>query len=183
MAFSHLTAIEQKEKNISWSFSDEDTEMAKYELEMDIQNGKLVIPFESLEELETRLSTIDFKRFGEILAKHGKGIARKERRPVKAGLKHICTFRDDGLLEIIAPPQSKLDAIGLIMYAYDPDPLDAGLVGRLAGEKNPTSYLTHKKYQKYFRKIKAGTYALSHEGKVWVTADVIPKISVVKNDA
>lgn len=150
--------------------------MAKYQLEVNVGYGTLVIHFDSVGELEQRLKDLDVKNLGQILSSHFKGMVRAEARKIKPDLEGICTFRPDGSLEFLRPPSSKIEAIGIILFAYDPDPVEISIIGSLAADKNPAAYFGQDKYVKYFHKIKPGLYGLSHDGKVWVSSTVIPKL-------
>ena len=151
--------------------------MGKYELQLDTVHGRISIPFESVTDLEQKLKDLDFEALNKTLRLYVKKILRGEERKVKSLLSGICSFGSDGTLEVSQPPSSKLEMIGLILYAYDPDPVDLQTLSSLASEKNPAAYVGHKKYGKYFRKIGAGLYGLSHEGKVWVTSEVIAQFT------
>jgi hypothetical protein len=148
--------------------------MSKYGLELNIAEGKLVIPFDSISELEQKLKDLDTKALEQVLALYIHFTPKSEPRKVKAALEGICNFRADGTLEIAMPASSKLETIGLVLFAYDPDPVDVQTIGKLAAEKNPAAYLTHKKYSQYFSRIGAGLYGLSHDGKIWVANEVLP---------
>lgn len=148
--------------------------MAKYELELDTMQGRLRVPFDSVPDLEQKLKDLDFEALKQTLSLYLKFNLKSEPRKVKPTLEGICAFHTDGMLEFLRPPSSKLETIGLVLYAFDPDSVDVQTIGRLAAEKNPAAYLTHKKYSRYFSRVGAGLYALSHEGKIWVTTVVLP---------
>jgi hypothetical protein len=154
----------------------EELNMGKYELELDIPQGKLLVPFDSVSELEQKLKDLDTKALEKTLALYIRFTPRGEPRKVKPVLAGICIFRADGTLEFATPASSKLETIGLVLFAYDPDPVDVQTLGKLAAEKNPAAYLTHKKYSQYFSRIGAGLYGLSQDGKIWVANEVLPRM-------
>ena len=150
--------------------------MAKYQLQVNISCGQLVIAFDSEAELEERLKELNPQSVEKAIATHFKTLVHAEARRVKPALEGICAFRRDGTLEFLKPAGSKVEAIGLILYAYEPDPVDLKTIGTLAAEKNPAAYLGQKQYAKLFQKIGTGLYGLSQDGKTWVASTVIPKL-------
>jgi hypothetical protein len=151
--------------------------MAKFEAVISTHFGQIRVPFDSQAELEERLNELDVGKLTDaVMSKLGSHIA-KEPQAVKPGLEGICRFRRDGVLELLKPPSTILEAIGLVLYAYDPDPLEVETIRKLAAADNPAAYLGHKTYAKYFDKVGTGTYRLSHVGKIWVTAEVIPSLN------
>ena len=150
--------------------------MAKYELRVDVTYGTLVVAFDSTAELEQRLKDLDVSGVSRIVETHLKTVAKAEPRKVKPALEGICSFRADGTLELLKPAGSKIQAIGLILYAYDPNPVALEVIGGLVSDKNPAAYVGAKQYAKFFHKVKTGTYALSQDGRVWVASEVIPSL-------
>ena len=150
--------------------------MAKYELHVDIRYGKLTVAFDSTAELEQQLKDLDVSSVSRIVETHLKSVAKAERRNVKPALEGICAFRADGTLELLKPAKSKIEAIGLALFAYDPDPVALDTIGGLVSEKNPAAYLLQKRYAKLFHKVKTGFYTLSQDGGVWVASEVIPEL-------
>jgi hypothetical protein len=151
--------------------------MPKFETVITTHFGQIRILFDTQAELEERLNELDVAKLTDIvMSKLGSHIPR-EPQPVKPGLEGICRFRPDGVVELLKPPSTILEAIGLILYAYDPDPLDVDTIRKQAGADNPAAYLGHKTYGKYFDKVSTGTYRLSHVGKVWVTGEVIRSLN------
>jgi len=151
--------------------------MAKYQLQVTVSCGQLVVYFDSVSELEQGLKELNLATFEETIGTYVKSAVRAEPRSVKPALEGICVFRRDGTLEFLRPAGSKIETIGLILYAYDPDPVDVQTIGTLAAEKNPAAYLGQKQYAKLFKKISHGLYGLSHDGKIWAASTVIPKLS------
>jgi hypothetical protein len=138
--------------------------------------GTLTVGFDSISDLEQRLAELDPKALERSVATHLGPITTRELRKVKPALEGICQFRHDGTLEFLRPARSKLDAIGIILHAYDPDPVAVDLIGTLSAEKNPAAYMLQKKYAKLFLRPRKGLYALSHVGREWVSGEVIPGI-------
>ncbi len=150
--------------------------MKTFSLQVNIGPGTLSIDFDSVAELEKCLSSLDAKALETVLQTHLKSIAVTEPRKVKPALDGICGFRPDGTLELYVPATSKVEAIGVILYAYDPDPVGLETLGSLTSEKNPAAYLGQKQYTKLFHKVRPGFYTLAQDGKVWVASTVIPKL-------
>ena len=150
--------------------------MAKFELQVPVTFGTLVLQFDSAVDLEEKLKVLDLDAVNRVLRAQLKSLAKQEHRKVKPTLEGICDFRPDGTLELFKPAASKTDAMGLVLYAYDPDPVDLQTIGALTSEKNPSAYLGHKSYAKYFTKVGPGLYRLSQEGRGWVSSQVLPKL-------
>lgn len=150
--------------------------MAKYQLQFNVANATLLIGFDSPQELEQRIKELDLSNLEQMIGTALKSVVRAKPRDVKPALAGICKFRDDGVLEFLKPAPSKVEAMGVVLYAHDPDSVDSQTLGTLAAEKNPAAYLGAKGYAKYFQKTGTGLYRLSQDGKVWVASTVIPKI-------
>lgn len=148
--------------------------MSKYELRIDVNYATLVVAFDSTGELEQRLKDLDLGGLSRICETYLKSVAKAEPRKVKPVLEGICAFRTNGALELLKPATSKIDAIGLILFAYDPDSVALDTIGSLISDKNPAAYFSVKRYAKLFYKVKAGFYTLSQDGRTWVASEVIP---------
>lgn len=150
--------------------------MSKYELTFDVTYGTLRVGFDSAAELDQRLRDLDVNSIAKSVETHLKAVVKAEPRKVKPALEGICAFRGDGTLELLKPAGSKIEAMGIVLYAYDPDPASLDAIGGLVSEKNPAAYLGAKQYVKLFHKVKAGFYTLSQDGRVWVDSEVLPKL-------
>ncbi len=150
--------------------------MPKYELTFDVTYGTLHVGFDSVAELDQRLRDLDLNSVAKSVGTYLKAVVKTEPRKVKPGLEGICVFRVDGKLEILKPASSKIEAMGIVLYAHDPDPVALDTIGSLVSEKNPAAYLGAKNYVKLFHKVKAGYYTLSQDGRVWVDSEVLPKL-------
>lgn len=151
--------------------------MANYEAHIQTRFGQLTIHFDSVDELVQRIKALDVSAISDAVQEHFSGIIVSQPRQIKPLLTEICAFTPDGGLEFLKPPKEKLEAIAILLYAFDPEPVEVAHVKRLAGVNNPVGYLGHKKYEPYFEKVSRGLYRLSHKGKLWVTNDVIPKLT------
>lgn len=148
--------------------------MAKYQLSVNMAGGSLLVGFDSVTDLEEQLKTLDVNALQKAIATHLESITKIEPRKVKPGLDGICQFRSDGSLEFLIPAASKIDAIGIILYAYDPDPVAVDRIAVMSADKNPAAYMLQKKYANLFQRNKAGLYGLTHDGRTWVASTVIP---------
>lgn len=151
--------------------------MAKYEAILTTWFGQIRIPFETQDEFETHLKGLDIRRLSEAASLALGEESPREVRTVKPGLEDVCRFRRDGLIELIIPPKTQVEAIGLILYAYDPESTDVETIRKITGADNPVAYLGNKAYQKYFDRTAPGKYRLSHAGKIWVTSQVISQFA------
>jgi len=151
--------------------------MPKFEAIFNASFGQIRIPFDHQSELEDRLKELDVARLSETVSAALGTLIPRQPRQVKPGLGNVCRFRDDGLLEFLSTPRTQLDAVGLVLYAYDPEAVDVEGIRRITGLDNPVGYLGHKQYKKYFDRSAPGKYRLSHPGKIWVTNQVIPQLT------
>lgn len=150
--------------------------MSKYQLQFNVASGTLLLGFDSVAELEQRLKELDLTALQQVISTNLKAVLKKEPRKVKPALEGICMFREDGTLEFLKPASSKVEVMALALYAYDPEPVEVQILGKLASEKNPAAYVGAKGYAKYFQKTDSGVYRLSQDGKVWVADTLIPKM-------
>lgn len=151
--------------------------MSSYEAQIQTRFGWLTIHFESSEEFVQRLKALDMQTITSAIQDHLSRVIISEPRRVKPVLAEICAFTPEDNLEFLKPPKEKLEAIGIVMYAFDPEPVETAIVRKLAAVENPVGYLGKKDYQKYFEKEGRGLYRLTHAGKLWVTNKVIPKLT------
>lgn len=151
--------------------------MARYEAVLTTPFGEIRIPFETQSELEDRLKDLDIGKLSDIVSSKLGGLIPKQPLSVKPGLEAICRFRPDGVLELLLPPKTQVEAIGLALYAHDPEAVDVETIRKITGAENPVSYLAHKSYLKYFDRTAPGKYRLSHQGKIWVSSQVLPQFT------
>jgi hypothetical protein len=151
--------------------------MSKYQLQFNVASGAvLLLGFDSVAELEERLRELDLTALEQVISTNLKEVVKREPRKVKPALEGICMFREDGSLEFLRPASSKVEAMALALYAYDPEPVELQILGKLASEKNPAAYVGAKAYAKFFQKTDSGVYRLSQDGKVWVADTIILKM-------
>lgn len=151
--------------------------MSNFEARIRTKFGTLTIHFNNSEEFVQRLQSLDMKTVTTAVEDHLAGVIISDSRRIKPVLAEICDFTPDGDLEFLKPPKEKLEAIGIVLYAFDPEPVEPSTVKKLAAVGNPVGYLGHKKYQGYFERVGRGLYRLSHAGKLWVTNEIIPKLT------
>lgn len=150
--------------------------MANYEAQIKTRFGQLIIHFDSPSELVDRLKGLDVTAINEAVEEHLSEVIIREPRQVKPVLAEICAFTPEGDLEFFKLPKEKLEAIGIVLYAFDPDPVDTATASKLAAVK-AAEYLGKKQYQKYFEKVGHGRYRLTHDGKLWVIKEIIPRLT------
>ena len=151
--------------------------MSNYEARIQTRFGTLTINFNNSEEFVQRLQSLDLETITNAIQEHLSEIIISEPRRIKPALVEICGFTPDGGLEFFKPPKGKVDAIGVVLYAFDPVPVETSTIEKLAAVSRPGRYFGQKQYKKYFENVGHGLYRLSHEGKLWVTNSVIPKVS------
>lgn len=127
----------------------------------------VVVKFEKKEDLEVELKDID-----EIIKTAEKfTIPSGPVAHVKPGFEDIYHRNSDGSVSILKPG-GKTENVGIVLFAYDPEPLATELIGKYSGVKDCSRFLRSK----YFEKTSYGKYKLSAEGLAWLTGTVIPKI-------
>lgn len=139
--------------------------------------GKIIINFDSLDELKSNIESLDINTVSDILLKKFEALIIKETRQPKPGCEEIYRFTPEGLVEILSSPESKAETVALVLFAYYPEAATVEQIALSSGIKNVAStYLPHKDYKKYWWKTEDGKYALSQEGLEWVTKKIIPKL-------
>ena len=132
--------------------------------------------FDTLQELEEKVASLDIERANSVLAAKLGEFMRPEPRSLKPTVDGICSFHASGMLEFIRRPKHKVQILALTLYAYQPDALTTRVLSEATGVTNPTAFLASHRYEKYFRKQGRASYGLSHEGARWVTDTVLPSI-------
>lgn len=150
--------------------------MANYEAQIKTRFGWLVVHFNSPSDLVAHLKDLDVTEITKAVEEHLSEVIIQEARQIKPVLAEICAFTPEGNLEFFKLPDEKLEAIGIVLYAFDPDPVDTGTVSKLVAPKAAV-YLGDKKYKKYFEKVGHGRYRLTHDGKLWVINEIIPSLT------
>jgi len=149
--------------------------VAKYEARVKTEFGELTIHFDSIEELDDNLKSIDvYAVANSITAKLGKILVPEQRQP-KPGFEDIYRFTIDGYVELLKIPTEKVDTIGVVLFAFEPSPATVEQISRSSGVTNASVYLGQPRYQKYFSRTEDG-YLLTHDGKSWVFNEVIPRL-------
>jgi len=155
--------------------------MARYMVVVKTKIGALIINFDSFEELESNIKSLDINAILSALQKKFESIIVKEVRQPKPGYEDIYRFTPDGLVEILNAPESKAETVALVSFAYYPEAATIQQIALSSGIQNVASdYLSSKSYRKYWFKIKNGKYVLSQEGLEWVTKKIIPKLKFQK---
>jgi hypothetical protein len=150
--------------------------MPNYEARIPTRFGELVVHFDTANDFAEGLKALDVEAMTEAVNEHLGSVVIREPRPIKPSLIGICGFSADGTLEIYRLPSEKLELIGIVLMAYDPDPVDVTTIRKVSGIPDAGSYLSKQKYATYFEKVGRGSYRLSHKGKLWVTNDILPAL-------
>lgn len=150
--------------------------MPNYQAQIDTRFGQLVINFDTAEEFTRRLQDLDVETITKAVEEHLADVVISVPREVKPTLEAICRFTSQGHLQFLKPTKERIDAIGIVLYAFDPDPIEIRAIENFSGVKDPGRYLTNKAYKQYFDAVSRGVYRLNHEGRVWVANEVIPAL-------
>jgi hypothetical protein len=149
--------------------------MAKYEARVETKFGEVVVNFDSVEELKKSIESLDVKNLSAILSEKFEPITRKEPRQAKTGLEGVYRFTPEGKVELLKTPPSAPMTIGLLLYAYDPEPVSSEEMlsrGIKAGD-----YVSQTGYKKYFDRTPDNRLVLTHPGRLWIETEVIGKLA------
>ncbi len=150
--------------------------MGKYEARVQTKFGKIVLNFDSTDELKSKLDELDVESVSEILSKRFGSILVREPRQPKPGWEHAYGFTPEGKVELLKTPPSAPMTIGLLLYAYDPEPTSSDLILSSTGVK-AVSYVSQTDYKKFFDKTSDGKFVLTHPGREWVETEVFSKLN------
>jgi len=151
--------------------------MAKYEARIKTKFGEIVVNFDSIDELKSSVDGLDVSSISELLSKKFESVIVREIRQPKPGFEGIYTFALSGLVEPIVLPDSKVEKVAFVLFAYHPEPASTEQVSLSSGIKDVSSdYLTHPNYKKFWSKTQDGKYVLSSEGLDWVVQKITPKL-------
>ncbi|MEM3112539.1 MAG: hypothetical protein QXY90_05820 [Candidatus Anstonellales archaeon] len=137
--------------------------------------GEISIPYTEVSDLEKGLANID--KVIEIVNSKTGTIKSKEKPKVKLGFEDIYTINDDGSVSILKPG-TKTENIGIVLFAYDPQPLKTDLISYSSGVTRSHDYM---KGSKYFDRLEHGYYKLNAEGLSWIINEVVSKLRKPKN--
>jgi len=150
--------------------------MAKYETRVKTKFGEIVFNFDSLDELKAIAGSLDVNAISDLVSKKFESVIVKEPRQAKPGLEHLYRFTPEGKVELLRTPSSAPMTIGLLLYAYDPEPVSSDEIfsstGIIAG--NFVSQIT---YKKYFDRTTDDRLVLTHPGRLWVETEVVTKLT------
>lgn len=150
--------------------------MSNYQAQVHTRFGQLIINFDNAEEFAQRLQDLDIGALTKAIEEHLTGIVVSLPREIKPALGEICRFTSQGHLEFLRPTKERVDAIGIALYAFDPDPVEVRALEDFSGVENPARYIGNKTYKQYFEVVSRGVYRLTHEGRLWVANVVIPSL-------
>jgi hypothetical protein len=151
--------------------------MVALQISVNIKGVQVTIPFETLQDLETRLASIDFAQLEAlIVAKLGEGTL--EAPKVKPGFEEIYTKGPDGLPQLLKATKSESQAVLISLFAAEPRHLSTAEITRVSGVKDAgRKYLSSGTYKRFFLRDAGGNYGLSHEGRKQVLNEIIPALS------
>ena len=149
--------------------------MPKFEYRVSTKAGLLIFHFDTLKEFQDNLAEIDVDSLIKSADAKPGGIILSEPRQPKPGFEDVYRFTSEGFVELFKVPQSKIDTIGLVLFAFDHNLASFNQIARSSGVPDPSVYLSTKQYAKYFTRTKEG-YLLNQEGKEWILRDVVPKL-------
>ena len=149
---------------------------AKYEARIKTVFGELILHFDTIEQFRENLSSLDIEGLRSTVNEKLGNLVILEPRKAKPGAEFAYRFTSQGKVELIKIPNSAPMSIGLVLYAYDPEPVLPDEVFRASGAK-PVSYISQIDYRKYFDKTPDGRLLLTHPGRLWVQNEVLTKLA------
>src|SRR5215831_15453243 len=120
--------------------------MPRFELRMKTTSGELIVHFDKLEELLEGLNQIDLASIEKSVKEKIGGALVAEPRQAKPGAEFAYKFNPDGKVEVTKYPSAAPAAIGLLLFAYDPEPVEPSEVFEATGVK-PVNYVSQTSYK------------------------------------
>lgn len=155
--------------------------LAKYEVRMKTSIGELTLRFDTTQDLQESLASLDTNAVvSSVTDKLGNILVTEPRRP-KAGAETLYQFTPRGKVELNKIPSSPVYAIGLLLYAYDPEPVHPDEIFRATGARVGT-YIANATYKKFFDKTPDGKVLPTHLGRLWVQNEVLSKVSSITTE-
>jgi hypothetical protein len=153
-----------------------ETAMVAYQISVNIKGVQVTIPFDTLEELETRLSAIDIGRLEQLLVTRlGESVLGAPKS--KPGFEGLYAKGPDGLPQLLKAPKSEIQAVALSLFAAEPRHLSSGEITKVSGVKEAgRKYLSSGSYKRLFLRDQEGNYGLSHEGRKLVINTIVPTL-------
>jgi len=159
--------------------------MAKYEARIKTKFGKIVVNFDSIDELKSSIEALDVNAVSDIVSKKFESVIVKEPRQPKPGLECVYRFTPEGKVELLRTPPSAPMTIGLLLYAYDPEPVSSDEIFSSTGI-TAGNFVSQTSYKKYFDRTTDARLVLTHLGRLWVETEVVtklpPKTATEKNE-
>jgi hypothetical protein len=143
--------------------------MSDFEFRFKTKKGELIVHFNNVEELESKLKQID--GIVDFIEKKTVGMQLETQTQVLQGLENSYTYNTDGLVKLLKYPKNKSDIIRFALFV-SPKSLNLKELTKITGINNPLAYMGSK----HFMKLSDGTYTLEADGRNYVTSKVIPSI-------
>lgn len=135
--------------------------------------GDVTIPYSNPAELEQGLA--DVEKVIRLVESKVSGIVPSEPRQPKPGYEDIYTFTAAGHVQLLVAPANRGEAVGVVLFAYDPERISTERLGKETGIARVVSaVLTVPHYKRYFVRLDKGTYCLSPDGRSWIVKEVVP---------
>lgn len=158
--------------------------MTKYEAIVKTKFGRIVINFDSIEDLKSNIESLDANVVTDLVTKKFEALIQREVRQPKPGFEGIYCFTSSGMVEPIMLPDSKAEKVAFVLFAYHPEGATSEQVALPTGIKDVAStYLTHPSYKKFWTKVQEGRYGLTSEGIDWVNDKIVPKLKTAVHEA
>lgn len=143
--------------------------MSDFEFRFKTKKGELVVHFDNIKELESKISQID--SIVDFIDKKMSGIQLETQTQILQGLENLYTFNTDGLVKLLKFPKNKSDIIRFALFVSSKS-LNLKELTKITGITNPLAYMVSK----HFMKLSDGTYTLEADGRNYVASKVIPSI-------
>src|SRR5438093_11066035 len=118
-----------------------------FDLMINIRGIQVRIPFETLEDLQAKLSSIDFSKLENLVATEI-GESALEAPRAKPGLEGIYVKDRSGLPQLLKVPGSEAKTIALALFAAEPRHLAASEIAKVTGVKDASrKYFIQGSYQ------------------------------------
>lgn len=134
---------------------------------------EIIIPFENDENLKKELDSL--KNTLKIVDEQISDIGIQ--RTPKPGYEDLYRYNEDGLIELLKIPPTKLDTIILVMFFQHPTPITTESLVAATGIPTSPQYVGNKKkYGELFSDAGRGQYALQQKALDLAVNKIVPEL-------
>lgn len=134
--------------------------------------GQILMNIDKVKELEDNLS--DLENIRKIV--ENSSLMTGVLTTPMPGFEDIYRRTPDGLVQLSWYPDTGVETIALVLFAYGPKGATSDQIYLSSGVKGgPSLYFSQPDYKNYFTKLSEKVYGLTFQGRSWVQNDILPK--------